>query len=113
MKLEDKLKKLLQDEPRARERRNKVRAVSQILRKNHPVLSAVVPEVLQLIVDETIALERYWRGLLQKYPELRGQDYDGKGFKSKKQITQEKMVELEYQPDPLKEDFERALNKDE
>lgn len=98
MKLETQLKQLLQKEPRARERRNKVRAVSQILRNNHPVLGQVVPEVLQLIVDEVIALERYWRLILAREPELRGADYDGGKFKAKEQLEQESMITLNYEP---------------
>src|SRR3990167_1831806 len=92
MTLENQLKQLLKDEPRSRERRNKVRAVAHVLRKTHPVLGQIVPEVLQLIVNDVIALERYWRKILVENPELQGKDYN-----TKRQIVQEYQQKIGYE----------------
>ncbi len=92
MKLEDILRKYLQDEPRARERVNKVRAICNLLQRNHPVLQTISPEVIVEIIDETIAYERYWRKILLDNPELRGKDYQ-----TKKEVVQKYQIGLGYE----------------
>ena len=92
MKLEDKLRTYLQDTPKARERMNKVRAICNLLQRNHPSIQGLSKEVIMEIIDETIALERYWRKILLDNPELRGADYE-----TKRLVVQRKQVELGYE----------------
>lgn len=98
MKLEQLLKKELEKFVKGRERRNKVAFISFLLQKTHPAVQGISKEVMQEIVDETIALERYWRKILLENPHLRGQDYSGQGFKEKRQLEEESMMGLGYEP---------------
>jgi len=92
MKLEDKLKLYIEKEPRARERRNKVRAIANFMKQNHPAIENLSTELLTSFVDEIVALERYWRKILLENPNLRGADYD-----TKQKVVQEKQIKLGYQ----------------
>lgn len=92
MKLQFILKEYLKDVPRARERRNKVRCISNLMRKNHPSIQGLNDIVMDNIIDEIISYERYWPKTLLECPELRGLDYD-----TKKKIVQEKQIELGYE----------------
>lgn len=95
MKLETKLKTYLQENPLGQERRNKVKCIRNVIQRDHPAIQGVEKEVMEQIVDEIIYYERKWRDLLLKNPELRGKDYDGRGFKSKEQLEQEAQIGLE------------------
>lgn len=98
MSLEQQVKSYLISEPRARERRNKTRALCNLLQRTHPSIEKVNPEVLTNIFDELLTMDRHWRKILSENPSLRGQDYDGAGgFKSKRQLEEEKLVELNYE----------------
>lgn len=92
MKLEQILRNYLVEIPQARERHNKVRAISNLLQKTHPAIRNISKEVMIEIVDEVISYERYWRKILQDTPELRGNDYD-----SKRKVVQTKIMELGYE----------------
>lgn len=92
MKREDILRRYLQDEPKARERVNKVRAIANLLQRNHPSIQGVSKEVFTEIIDETIAYERYWRKILLEHPHLRGADYE-----TKRKVVQKKQIELGYE----------------
>lgn len=92
MKLEFILKQYLKDTPQARERRNKVRCISNLVRKNHPAIENVHTETMDNIVDDIVAYERLWRKILLENPDLRGIDYD-----TKKTVIQKKQIELGYE----------------
>lgn len=100
------LKHYLEDNPRARERRNKVRCISNIMRKYHPSLKDFPNELMEEIVDEIIAYERYWRKILVDNPELQGTDYN-----TKKIMVQKKQIELGYESgyNQLTDDFVKNL----
>ena len=83
------MKLYLKETPQARERKNKVRAIGNIMRKTHPSIQAISPEVMDGIVDEIIDYERYWRKILLDEPTLRGKDYN-----TKRIVEQKKMLEL-------------------
>ena len=104
MKLEDQLKRYLQDEPRARERHNKVRAITNFMRRSHPTLQSISVDLMSKFIDEIIALERYWRKILLDNPELRGHDYN-----TKKITVQNAQIRLGYESSALLKDFEKAL----
>lgn len=92
MKREDILKKYLTEEPKARERVNKVRALCNLLQRNHPSIQGIPKKVMEEIIDETISYERYWRKILLDHPELRGKDYN-----EKTRLSQEAQVNLGYE----------------
>ncbi len=82
-----------------RERRNKSRGIGYLIRKKYKSVEGVDRKVMEKIVDDILAMDRYWRKILQNEREdLRGKDYDGKGFKEKKQLEQEYQVGMEYEP---------------
>lgn len=87
------LKTYLENEPRARERRNKDRAIVNLLLKHYPSLASVKKEILVEFVKDHNTLDRSWRQLLQEYPRLRGSDYD-----QKEVLVQQKRIELGYEP---------------
>ena len=91
------MKDFLTRTPQARERRQKVRAIAFLLQKLHPAIRGLSKDLMTEIVDDTIAFERYWRKVLVENPDLQGKDYDGRGFKSKKQLEQEHQVNLGYE----------------
>lgn len=92
--------RFLEIEPRFRERRNKNRGIGHILKDNHPSLKDIPKEVMEDIVFETLALDRAWRWWLKdgNREDLRGNDYNGKGYKEKKVLEQEHMIENDYSP---------------
>ena len=93
------MKNFLIATPQARERRQKVRAIAFLLQRMHPAIRGLSKDLMIEIVDDTIAFERYWRLILSKEEnkQLRGSDYDGRGFKSNKQLEQEHQVNLGYE----------------
>jgi hypothetical protein len=78
MKYDKQLLDLIKTQPRARERKNKPRAIAYILKQKHPSLKDVTPETLATIVKEVSTLGRQWRHLLEFNPHLRGSDYGNK-----------------------------------
>ena len=93
----------LKQEPRARERKNKNRAIGNLIIKIYPTLFEGDPETHRLLpvnkdkmsdmVGEILSLDRKWRKILEDNPDLRGTDYADKTI-----LEQEKMLELDYQP---------------
>lgn len=86
--MKDQLIEYLESEPKARERRNKDRAIVNILIKKYPMLGESVPkEVLIGFVKEHNSMDRYWRKILEERTDLRGDDYGDKdGLEIEKQI---------------------------
>jgi len=93
MELIDYLKK----EPRARERKNKNRAIGNVLKnKYYNNLMGIEQARLADIVSEVLTLDRQWRKILEENPDLRGTDY-----KEKVELAQKKQIELGYSPNYL------------
>jgi len=78
----------LKEEPRSRERKNKPRALANLLYRRFPELQHLDKEKLEQIASYVVSTERNWRRILQEKPELRGSDY----FKGKKK-SQEKVLQ--------------------
>jgi len=84
MSLKQTIKDYLEIEPKARERRNKDRALVNVLLKRHPKLHNALEQRdmtkddLIAIVQDFDSLNRFWRMILKECPELRGSDYDDK-----------------------------------
>jgi hypothetical protein len=72
------LQQLLQNKPKARERKNKWRAVGWVLKQTYPQLHGIDPATLSDILAQASTLSRNWRKLLRDNPELRGSDYHDK-----------------------------------
>lgn len=85
------LEKYLEQEPKARERKNKNRAIGNLLIENYHL--TISKETMQEIVAETLSMDRKWRKTLEDRPELRGTDYD-----EKEVLAQRKELELGYEP---------------
>ena len=89
----DKVKQVLEKEPRARERANKNKAIAFILRTEifPETLKGVERDKITAIVKQANTLDRAWRKVTEMHPELRGKDYS-----KKKQEEQEVQVALGY-----------------
>jgi len=81
----------LKQEPRARERANKNRALGNLIAKEYGL--EIDKSKMADIVGEVLSLDRKWRKILEENPDLRGSDYDKKEI-----LEQEKMLELGYSP---------------
>ena len=93
-KLESQMLLYIKQTPQARERRNKIRCIGNVMRMTHMTLREFSPEVMDTIVNEIEDYSRYWRKILANEPKLRGNDYSGRGFKDKKVVEQEKQLEM-------------------
>lgn len=89
---EDVLRRYLEDTPKARERVNKVRAICNLLQKNHPSIQGIPKDLMTEIIEEALAFDRYWRKLLSENPALRGSDYE-----TKKKVVQRAQINLGYE----------------
>ncbi len=88
----------LKTEPRARERKNKNRAIGNIITKKY--LSNINPDriekgAIEDMVGEILSMDRQWRKILEENPDLRGSDY-----KDKDRLEEEKQLELGYGATP-------------
>lgn len=76
---------LLKQEPKARERKNKHRAVGNVVIEKFGL--EIDKSKMADVVGEILSLDREWRKILEENPELRGQDYEeGKLLAKKKQL---------------------------
>ena len=91
MKAYDRVKHLLEVEPKARERRNKSRAIAHLLIEKYNL--TIDKCLLTDIVGEVNTLDREWRAVTADNENLRGQDYS-----TGKIVAQEKQIALGYQP---------------
>ncbi len=89
MAIYDTLKEYLTEEPRARERANKNRAIGNIIIKNYKL--EMDKKVMSDIVGQILNADRAWRKVLEDNVELRGTDY---GDKDELEIAKQK--ELGY-----------------
>lgn len=91
----EKMLELLQQQPLARERKNKNRAIAYMLCRRYHITGELSPAKLEEIIVEAATLDRAWRQILQQdeYKHLRGKDYG-----DKEMLEQEKQIELGYEP---------------
>lgn len=96
MTILERMKEMLENEPRARERSKKDNAIRIILCDQYPALREVPKEDLLEALRAYASYDRAWRMVLMEYPHLRGSDYDD-GHR----LAVKKMDELGYtvQPD--------------
>lgn len=92
MTLKEEVQKLLEVEPRARERRNRARAVWKILQLKHNIVEIDKEKFLDLFT-EIQSINRLILHIQQYEPDLRGEDYNDKTI-----LEQEKKIELGYEP---------------
>jgi hypothetical protein len=67
------LHKYLIDQPLARERKNKDKAIANILIQKHKL--TIDRDLLATVLKEFNSLDREWRQILEKNEDLRGKDY--------------------------------------
>ena len=93
----------LKSEPRARERKNKNRAIGNLAwnQYSHNIGDnmgvRVIADKNKIIdmVGEVLSLDRKWRKILEENPDLRGTDYQDKA-----RLEEEKLQELGYGQTP-------------
>lgn len=91
----------LKQEPRARERKNKNRAIGNVITQKYWTSFKDGKLIFEIndkrkvddMVGEILSLDRKWRKILEENPDLRGSDY-----KDKERLEQEKQIELGYTP---------------
>lgn len=81
----------LKTEPRARERKNKNRAIGNLLQKKYFYTENISKDKMADMVGEILSLDRKWRKILEENPDLRGTDYT-----DKVELELEKQRELGY-----------------
>jgi hypothetical protein len=87
------LKTLLEEQPQARERKFKNRAIARIIEKQfNPIMEHIHIETTIEVVAEALRLDRQWRKLLADNPHLRGKDYG-----DKEELEQKAQIELGYE----------------
>ncbi len=90
----------LKQNPEARERSNKNRVIAKFVWDRYsdnpyfddPEAYYIVKKDMLDVIADILNLERKWRDILLKNPELRGSDYDDKG-----RLEEEKMLSLGYE----------------
>lgn len=70
------LTKFLEVEPKARERKNKNKAVAYLIKERYNL--DIRSDLLTEIVSDAQTLDRAWRKITLDNPELRGSDYEEK-----------------------------------
>lgn len=88
----------LKQQPKARERKNKNRAIGNLILEKYKLndiayINVMSKEQASDMVGEILSLDRKWRKILEENPELRGTDYG-----DKEMLAQEKQIELGYLP---------------
>lgn len=81
----------LKHQPLARERKNKDRAIVNLLINKYPELKEVKKEIIVELVKDYNSMDRYWRDITAQNVSLRGDDYE-----DKKVFEQKKQLELGY-----------------
>jgi len=75
----------LKQEPRARERKNKNRAIGNVIAGNYGLAQQDKGRLADM-VGEILSLDRKWRKILEENPELRGTDYADKDLLEERKI---------------------------
>lgn len=91
MSLSKDVENYLQREPLFRERKKKDAGIANLLIKRYPVLANISRETIVAMVQDYASMDRAWRQLLERRPELRGTDYD-----EKVALEEKKLAELGY-----------------
>lgn len=93
MSKKDFLEKLIEENPKARERKYKDDAIVHVLvtRFYHSFEEIDREKLIEFVKDHN-TLDRSWRKILEERPELRGSDYN-----DKERLEQEKQIELGYE----------------
>lgn len=86
------IKEYLTGEPRGRERRNRSRAVVNLLLRNYPEMSTIPKDKLIDFVHDADSYDRIFRKVQQENEDLRGEDYETKDI-----VEQEKILSLGYE----------------
>lgn len=81
----------LKNQPLARERKNKNRAIGNLCRDKYFPNSDLNKDRMEDMVGEILSLDRKWRKILEENPDLRGTDYGDKD-----ELEVEKQRELGY-----------------
>ena len=85
----------LKQEPKARERKNKNRAIANVIYEKYSLDEKMFNELDKTtradMVGEILSLDRKWRKILEENPDLRGSDYS-----DKTELEIEKQRELGY-----------------
>lgn len=89
----DDLKNYLKKQPLARERKNKDRAIVNLLLEKYPRLALIDKLILIDFVKDHNSYDRAWRKVTEENEELRGKDYN-----EKQKLEEKKMIELGYMP---------------
>lgn len=91
-KIRKEVVKLILNDPRARERRLRNKAIGAILLKKYKL--DISQNMMAKIVKDAESGTRAWRAFLKENPEFRGSDY----FKDKHILEQERKIDLGYVP---------------
>lgn len=86
----DSVKQYLEVQPLARERKNKNRALGNLLIEKYHL--DIPKDRMAEIVGDVLNGDRYWRMVTKEYPELRGKDYNTKDI-----VEQEYELHLGYE----------------
>lgn len=89
--MRNELTNYLEVQPLARERKNKARAIGNVLIQKYNL--DISKDFMMEIVADAVNADRMWRKILEERPDLRGKDYDDKEV-----LEQQKQVELGYRP---------------
>jgi len=99
MKIKDHITQYLKEQPKARERAHKDRAIVNLLIVRYPSLGVAIQSgvmsknLVIALVQDYASYDRAWRQALEQNPQLRGKDYH-----EKDRLEQEKQIELGYSP---------------
>lgn len=87
----DEIKNYCEKEPKARERRNRDRAMVNLLLKKYPEMLPLKDKIINICHDFE-SYSRIWRKVLEECPELRGKDYE-----TKREMVEKHQIELGYE----------------
>jgi hypothetical protein len=90
--MEQEIKTYLEREPKARERRNRSRAIVNLLLKQYPELLSIPKDKLCDFIHSADSYDRIFRKVLVENPHLRGKDYEDKTA-----LEQGNMLQLGYE----------------
>lgn len=89
--MKEKLFNYLVIQPLARERKNKDRAIVNLLMDEYPELKVIDKNILIEFIRANNHVDRLWRDILVEHEELRGSDYEEKAI-----LVKKKQRELGY-----------------
>lgn len=90
----NKIEDYLRQEPRARERANRYKAIRNLILKELPSYKDIPKEKIEEIAFQSVQINRCIQRAQQLNKELRGSDYED----NKVELEQEHQIDLEYSP---------------